>query len=89
MVNDLSKFDFEFQKREFLSMPSFAAYNISSLKLFTKLRCILDFRRSRNQRQGSEFFIGKWTSCGGFPRGPEKTVENAFKPDHIQVQVGR
>ena len=26
-----------------------------------KLRCILDFERSRNQRQGSEFFLGKWT----------------------------
>ena len=23
------------------------------------LRCILDFERSRNQRQGSEFFIGE------------------------------
>ena len=25
-----------------------------------KLGCILDFERSRNQRQGSEFFLGKW-----------------------------
>ena len=25
-----------------------------------KLRCILDFERSRNQRRGSEFFLGKW-----------------------------
>ena len=25
-----------------------------------QLRCILDFERSRNQRQGAEFFLGKW-----------------------------
>ena len=25
------------------------------------LRCILDLKRSRNQRQGSDFFLGKWT----------------------------
>ena len=28
----------------------------------TTLRCILDFERSRNQRQGSEFSLGKWNS---------------------------
>ena len=28
----------------------------------TRLRCILDIERSRNQREGSEFFLGKWNS---------------------------
>ena len=28
--------------------------------LMLKLLCIFDFERSRNQRQGSEFFLGKW-----------------------------
>ena len=32
-----------------------------------ELRCILDFEGSRNQRKGSEFFLGKWNSWGGFP----------------------
>ena len=27
-----------------------------------KLRCILYFERSRNQRQGPEVFLGKWNS---------------------------
>ena len=27
-----------------------------------KLHCILDFERSWNQRQGSEFFLEKWNS---------------------------
>ena len=29
---------------------------------YTKLRHILDFKYSKHQRQGSEFFIGKWNS---------------------------
>ena len=32
-----------------------------------KLRCILDFELSRNQRQGSEFFLGKWIFMMWFP----------------------
>ena len=29
-------------------------------------RCTLDFERSRNQRRGSESFLGKWNLWGGF-----------------------
>ena len=33
---------------------------VRKMRITTDLRCILDLERSRNQRQGSEFFLGKW-----------------------------
>ena len=40
---------------------------IDSCDNFRKLRCILDFERSRNQRQSSDVFLGKWILEGGCP----------------------
>ena len=35
-------------------------FDVSNVLGWCYVRCILEFERSRNQRQGSEFFLEKW-----------------------------